>query len=360
MSSSAPTIRVAGTDPGTSSLDLVILEDSIVGEQCRLTPQQLQADPSLPVRWLTERGPFHLIAGPSGYGLPLVRAADGGERELVLMTLVRPDERGPEDARRQGVLGFSALVRALCASELPIVFLPGIVHLPTVPAWRKINRVDLGTADKLCVAALALAQRTRRLGGGYSAYNGCIVELGSAFTACLVLNGGRLVDGVGGTSGPVGWRSGGAWDGEVAYLLSPLQKRDLFAGGVASVADVSVGRQMFRESLVRAVAGLQAVTPFAEVVLSGRLLESEPELAAEVRTDLGRLAEVQLLESLPGAWVKHAALGAAVLADGLAGGHYAPLVEHLSLRAASGSVLDWLVHPRAGDLTLMRFDHQDR
>src|SRR5581483_10219900 len=193
-------LRVAGTDPGTSSLDVLIFEDGAVGEQCRFTPQQLQADPASPMRWLNERGPFHLIAGPSGYGLPLVRAADCTERDLALMTLVRPDERGPDDARRQGVLGFSSLVRTLCASDLPVVFLPGVIHLPTVPAHRKINRIDLGTADKLCVAALALAQRTRQLGIDSASYHGCVLELGSVFTAALVLSGGQIVDALGGTS----------------------------------------------------------------------------------------------------------------------------------------------------------------
>ena len=342
----AQPLRVAGTDPGTSSLDVLILEDGAVGEQCRFTPEQLQADPALPVRWLTERGPFQLIAGPSGYGLPLVRAADCTPRDLALMTLVRPDERGPDDARRQGVLGFSSLLRELMASKLPVVFLPGVIHLPTVPAHRKINRIDLGTADKLCVAALALAQRTRKLGMDVSAYHGCVVELGSAFTACLVLSGGRIVDGLGGTSGPPGWRGGGAWDGELAYLLSPLQKRDLFAGGVSSVSDAALGRRMFRESLIKAVAGLRSVSRLEEVVFSGRLLESEPVVSEEVANDFSLLGRAVFLESLPGAWVKHAAQGAAILADGLAGGNYAPLVEHLQLRAASGTVLDWICHPR--------------
>jgi predicted butyrate kinase (DUF1464 family) len=339
-------IRVAGTDPGTSSLDVVILEDGVVGDQCRFTPDQLQTDPSSPVRWLSERGPFDLIAGPSGYGLPLVRAADCTERDLALMTLVRPDERGPDDARRQGVLGFASLVRELRASNLPVVFLPGVIHLPTVLEHRKINRIDLGTADKLCVAALVLAQRPLRLGMELGEYYGCVVELGSAFTACLVLSKGRVVDGLGGTSGPPGWRGGGAWDGELAYLLSPLQKRDLFASGAGSVPDGSTGRRWFREALVKAVAGLQAVTKFDEVVLSGRLLESEPELAEQAALDLSLLSRVIALPSLPGAWVKHAAQGAAILADGVAGGTYAPLVEHLELKSAGGTVLDWLHHPR--------------
>jgi len=328
-------LRVAGADPGTSSLDWLILEDGVATEQCRFAPDQLQADVALPVRWLQERGPFTLIAGPSGYGLPLVLAADCIDDHLSQMTLTRPDEQRSGG----GVLGFTRLARALRDSGLPVVFLPGVIHLPTVPAQRKLNRIDLGTADKLCVAALAVAQRPEP--GTF-----CLVELGSAFSAGLVVAGGQIVDGVGGTSGPFGWRSGGAWDGESAYWLAPLAKRDLFAGGVQSAPDPVLGRLRFRESLLQTIAGLQAVTPFSEIVLSGRLLELEPVLIEVVAADLGRLARVSRLESLPGAWVKHAAQGAALLADGLAGGRYTPLVKRLRLEESAGTVLDWLTYRR--------------
>jgi predicted butyrate kinase (DUF1464 family) len=71
-----------------------------------------------------------------------------------------------------------------------------------------------------------------------------------------------------------------------------------------------------------------------------------------VTADLSLIVRVVYLESLPGAWVKHATQGAALLADGLAGGRYAPLVEHLKLKAASGTVLDWICHPRGASATL--------
>ena len=335
-------IRVAGCDPGTSSLDLVVLENGLVSDQHRFSPQELQADSTAPVRWLAEREPLAVIAGPSGYGLPLVAAKDCTDREIALLALVRRDERGVH----QGVAGFSALLRALCASSLRVVFLPGVIHLPTVPEHRKINRIDLGTPDKLCVAALALATRAV----DPTAYRACIVELGSAFTACVAIEGGRIVDGLGGTSGPCGWASGGAWDGELAYLLSPLRKGDLFAGGASFVPDAAIGRRMFLERLLTAVAGLRAVTPFEEIVLSGRLLEREPTLADDVAATLGAVGRVARLASLPGAWVKQAAQGAAIVADGLAGGRYAALVERLRLREAAGTVLDWIRHPREGEV----------
>src|SRR5262249_13059231 len=205
----------------------------------------------------------------SGYGLPLRQAGDCTETELALLSLVRPDDRG----RSQGVAGFSRVVRAFRDAPLPVVFLPGVIHLPTVPSHRKINRIDLGTPDKLCVAVLALQRWVERTHAALAGCSACVVELGTAFSACVVLSGGQVVHGLGGSSGPVGWGSSGCWDGETAYLLSPLGKRDLFSGGARFVPDRQEGVTLLRESLRQAVAGLQAVTPFTDVVLSGRLLE---------------------------------------------------------------------------------------
>src|SRR5215210_6736171 len=117
--------RVAGTDPGTSSLDVVVLDDGRVDDQARFLPEQLRADPGGVVAWLQARGPFDRVAGPSGYGLPLRDAAACGEGELALLALVRPEERG----QAQGVTRFLAVVRSFCASGLPVVFLPGVIHL---------------------------------------------------------------------------------------------------------------------------------------------------------------------------------------------------------------------------------------
>ena len=346
--------RVAGCDPGTSSLDVLVLHDGAVADQVRFTPDQLRSDPTAAVAWLRARGPFDLIAGPSGYGLPIVPAADCTDSHLALMSLVRPDER---DAAG-GVGGFSAVVRAFRDSGLPVVFLPGVVHLPTVPAHRKLNRIDLGTPDKLCVAALAVHQ----LGDEWTRDGPlCVVELGSGFTAALVVDEqGRVIDGVGGSAGPPGWQSPGAWDGELAYLCSPLRKADLFAGGAAAVPDPELRRAAFVEGLVRTVAGLcglhEATDRFEKIVLSGRLFAAEAGFVeslhlTETLAPFARSGyEVHTLTPLDGAWVKEAAQGAAVVADGLAGGRCRPLTDALRLRDAAGTVLDGLTHPRAAEV----------
>lgn len=346
--------RVAGCDPGTSSLDLLVLDDGVVTDQARFEPDALRAEPDLPVRWLGERGPFSLIAGPSGYGLPLVPASQCTESDIELMALVRPDER----ATARGVGGFSAVARAFRDSGLPVVFLPGVTHLPTVPIHRKLNKVDLGTPDKLCVAALAIHQALDTWTRGDPI---CVVELGTTFTAAIVVGErGEILDGVGGTGGPFGWQSAGAWDGEVAYLLSPLRKSDLFVGGATGIVDEEVRRDAYVESVVKVIAGLCGLFEpderFEKILLSGRLFSTAPSFVesqhlTEALTPFARSEyEVVGLPSLEGAWVKEAAQGAALIADGLAGGQFHPITDALRLREASGTVLDWLIHPRAAEV----------
>ncbi|GAC1464341.1 MAG: DUF1464 family protein [Isosphaeraceae bacterium] len=330
--------RVVGTDPGTSSLDLLLMVDGSVAGQARLTPESLRGDPQAITDVLAGWTPIDLIAGPSGYGLPLTRGEAFHDDALDLMSLVRPDER----SRDLGVVGFRSTVRAFVATGLPLVFLPGLIHLPTVPAHRKVNIIDLGTPDKLAVAALALRASAVE-GCDLTAATFAVVEIGSAFSAVLVVSGGQLVDASAGTRGPIGLRSGGCWDGEVACWRSPLSKDDLFRGGLRDLGPL--GLPAFRESLIKHVAGLRAVTPFDRLYLSGAGFD-RADIAATVTEALAPFGRLTPLPSLPSAWVKHAAQGSALLADGLAGGPNADLVTSLRLRESTGTALDWLYPPQ--------------
>lgn len=330
--------RVVGADPGTSSLDLLLLVDGLVADQARLTPEAQRLDPSLIPALLARWTPLDLITGPSGYGLPLLRGDSLTDKDLDLMALVRPDERGKD----LGVLGFRSWVRLFLDSGYPIVFLPGLIHLPTVPAHRKLNTIDLGTADKLAVAALALRQDAETHAGGLENSTFAVLEIGSSFTAILVVSHGRLVDASAGTRGPIGLGSSGAWDGEVAYWRSPLSKNHLFQGGLKDLG--AEGLDAFRESLLKHVSALRAVTPFDKIYLSGAGM-LQTEIANAAINALAPIALVSPLASLPDAWVKHSAQGAALLADGLAGGPNADLVASLRLHEASGTVLDYLRPP---------------
>ena len=70
-----------------------------------------------------------------------------------------------------------------------------------------------------------------------------LLGLGGAFSAAVAVHDGRIVDGAGGSAGPLGMRAAGALDGEVAFLAGTITKELLFTGGVESIVgrgDVSL------------------------------------------------------------------------------------------------------------------------
>jgi predicted butyrate kinase (DUF1464 family) len=320
--------RVIGIDPGTVSIDVCGLAGDAVFLDRAIETSAALSEPAAFLAMLYECAPIDLIVGPSGYGLPLVPGLELTEDDVRLAVLAESGDVG-------GLGGLSSLIRSLASSRLPVIFTPGVVHLASVPSYRKINRVDMGTADKVCAVALAIAEQCRRRSCAPGDVSLILLELGGAFTAAVAVTEGRIVDGLGGTSGPIGRRGSGAWDGEVAYLAEHVTKSMLFHGGTDS--DVA-----YIEGGLKAIAALMVSVPTpAEIVISGRLAaEFTPAFAARLRVP------VRALEGFA-TTAKHAAQGAALIANGLAGGTARELVDTLGLRDARGSALDYLtVIPR--------------
>lgn len=331
--------RVVGIDPGTVTIDACGLDDGRVVLDRSWPTAEVTADPDAFAHELKALGTPDLVVGPSGYGLPLVRAAEASEHDLRLAFLAPKGETG-------GIGGLRALARALAERGLPMWLVPGIIHLDTVPPHRKVNRVDLGTADKLCAAALGIHDQSARLACHPRETAFILLELGGAFTAAVAVQDGQVVDGIGGSAGPIGWQAAGALDAEVAVLAGRVTKGMLFHGGVTTVADAnrdapSVGFDAFIEGAAKAVRQLQVSAPLAaEVLVSGRL-GSDPAVRDRLAAALRDVGPVRALTGFA-AHAKQGAQGAALLADGLAGGGARELVETLRLRHASGTVLDHL------------------
>jgi len=347
--------RVVGIDPGTLSFDLFGLDDGRPFLDESLPSADVARSPTALIERLRAVSPLDLVVAPSGYGLPLVPVSQVTDDQLDLCILATAGDRDQPEL----VGALRPVVGLMRSLGLPGVLVPGVIQLPSVPSHRKVNRIDMGTADKVCAAALAIQDQVRRLGVAPAATNLILVELGGAFTAAVAVAEGRIVDGIGGTSGGLGYRALGTLDGEVAYALGRVRKATLFSGGVAFIAgepDLSPealatraaldGRarlawDAFLESVEKMVAALRVSAPAArEVILSGRL--TRVDLVVEALTArLSGGGPVRVLEGFT-ATGKEAAQGAALIADGLAGGGARALVEALGLRGASGTILDHL------------------
>ena len=345
--------RAIGIDPGTISFDLCGLEGDHLFLDETIPTEELASRPRALVDLLERAGPVDMVIGPSGYGLPWVSIQELDPQDKALLLLSRKRDKG----RATVIDGLGRVLGLLKASGLPIMLAPAVVHLPTVPAHRKVNRIDMGTCDKVCAVALGVYDQARRLDIPYNQTSFLYVEMGGAFTAIIAVKGGAIVDGMGGTSGSLGYLASGAMDGEIAYLLGDFPKGTLGSGGVAYVAGdpegsperlitrastdrrCSLAWDAFTESLVKGVASLMTVVPSPrEILLSGRLCRFPPILQ-RVEEALAPFAPVRRVRGFARV-AKEAAQGAALIAEGLAGGRNEALVDAMRLGEAEGTALD--------------------
>lgn len=345
--------RVVGIDPGTKSFDFFGLDgDTTILDKSILT-KDINEEPEIVAETIKSAEPT-LVVGPSGYGVPLTRIEDLGEEDLIFMTLTRKDDKS--------ILGLRRSIDILKKNRLPVFFIPGVIHLPTVPAYRKLNKIDLGTPDKVCCAALAIRYQADRLGIGYAETSFILLEMGYGFTAAIGVDRGEVVDGIGGTSGCSGFLSPGALDLELAILLGGLEKETLFRGGIGSLLDKggppeklfadrepSDAWHALLESAVKDVLMLTASILPKEILISGRLTKIEGVLG-ELSSKLGWVAPLRRVRGFPRAKAKEAAQGAALIADGLMGGKYRSLVDTMRIREARGTCLDYIRIRSPGEL----------
>ncbi|PCN50293.1 butyrate kinase [Candidatus Geothermarchaeota archaeon ex4572_27] len=362
-------MRSLGIDPGTGSFDLVVLDDGRVVYEESVDTAAVAAQPELLIGAIERAGEVDVIGGPSGYGVPVTRndeILDPWRFALEVLLLTREGDlrAGSGELGMKVYEALAKVVVELWRRRLPVLYIPSAVLLPTIPPHRKVNRLDMGTADKVAVAALGVVDQATRLGLDYEDVSFILVELGLGYTAVIAVDRGLIVDGMGGTMAPIGFLAAGAIDAELAVMGREWSRSDVFHGGVSDVCgsldlDEALRRyeegaqpcaaavEALLEGVVKAVRAMTATLPNPrEVLLSGRL-SRHPKLSRLVRERLERIAPVAQVRGLPGARLaKEAAQGYAVIADGLAGGPFKGLVEHMRIPDARGTVLDWAFHPR--------------
>ncbi len=342
-------MRVCGIDPGTGSFDFFAMDGEKVILDTTVPVHRVAENPVVLLDTVKGIFPLDMIVGPSGYGVPVTPIKDMTERELNLMV--------PDDKSIPLYDGIRMVLRLMKEEGFPLCFTPGVIHLPTVPLFRKANKMDMGTADKVCCVALAIRDQAEHYGIGYDKASFIMAEIGYAFNAVIAVDGGQIVDGVGGTSGGPGFITVGSMDSELAVRLGNFPGVVLFTGGAkdASGKDDFTPEEMAREPgkystswnmmLESILKGIMAMTVAVEkpkeILLSGRL-SAIPEIAGALSARLSRFGRVRPV-GRRAVVAKEAAEGACIIGEGLLGGQYQGIVEALQLRQASGTMYDYVL-----------------
>jgi predicted butyrate kinase (DUF1464 family) len=362
-------VLAIGIDSGTKTIDIYGFNDkdgsTII--DIAIPRDQITQSAKLVVEKLREvqaqEGKIDAIVGPSGYGMQLKLAQQATDQEIAQATFITESDV----KRRLRIVGLRELMQLLRgADDLNTFFTQGVIHLTTVPKYRKANRIDMGTSDKVLSVVLAVKDQSERLNIPYDQSSFILVEVGFGYTSAMAVKNGQIVDAMAGTAGFPSFLGSGFFDSEVAYAIAnatnDFSKQILFAGGVASFAKVDTskpleefientqnnpqfkeGLEMMLESVIKDVASLLPSTMPMEIILSGRFVRI-PQFLSALNGKFGEFFKhtrvkinVKVLET-HAKITKQAAEGAAIFANGLAGGKYGPLIDAMKLRLSEGSV----------------------
>ena len=272
-------MRFVGVDPGTLTYAVATVDE--LGNLIRyfeIPTDLVEKDVSKLIKSIENERPS-LIALPSGHGLPILSSKYIDDTAISLVALAEPWGAGP----------LRTFLRA--SARLPGVTVPGVVELDSVPEERKVNRIDMGTADKV---ASAFFYRTM-----FDSF--VLLEVGFSFASLIVVKDGLVIDGYGGTIVP-GPSSPGALDGEVVYLIcrfSKVTKATIYEGGSGDLTVATALAEHYSRKLD------------APIIVSGRRKWDVP---------VGEKMEFKFKES---------AVGSALIANALGGGVMRKYVEML-------------------------------
>lgn len=351
-------VKVIGIDPGSKSWDFFGLNNEELILDTSLPTKELIDEPQKAITIIKSVENIDLMVAPSGFGLPLKEVKDLTEKD-IFFTLLKFDQK-----EKNKLVGLGKVLRLIKAQNVPGIIVPGVKHLPTVPKYRKINKIDMGTADKICTAVTGIRDQMERFEVPPEETNFIMVEIGYGFTAVLAIENGQIIDGIGG-SNIMGFRACGALDGELAYLIKNIHKKNIYKGGVAYISGYSdlslkeiillaekdeqtkIALKAYLSSVKKAVFGISSSFSskhkIKEVMLAGRGANLT-YLKDKMIRGLNDIAPVRIMKSYSQI-AKRAAQGAAFIANGILGGQFEPIMNNLKIRDAKGSVLDDIFIP---------------
>ncbi len=143
-------------------------------------------------------GKIDAIVGPSGYGMGLKKAQISTDEEIAEATFVTE----ADVKRRLRIIGLRELMLLLrSAKDLNTWFTQGVIHLITVPKFRKVNRIDMGTSDKVLSVVLGVKDQAERLKIPFDKTSFFLIEVGFGYTSAIAVKNGQIVDAMAGTAG---------------------------------------------------------------------------------------------------------------------------------------------------------------
>ncbi|MHA1473283.1 MAG: DUF1464 family protein [Promethearchaeota archaeon] len=304
--------KVLGIDPGSLTWDFFALKGKDVILDKSISTIEVIEEPFKAISIIKSIKNLDLIVAPSGFGLPLKYVRDITENDIFL-TLLKFDKK-----EREQLVGLGEVLRLINTENLPGIIIPGVKHLPTIPRYRKINKIDMGTADKLCTVVTGIRDQIERLKIPPANANFIMVEIGFGFSAVVAVENGQVIDGIG--------------DLNLSQFTNLVQ--DDHQTKLAFHAYIS--------DLIKAIFAIS--TSFSnrdqitESLLAGRGATNHI-IKDEITTKLDGSFTVKLMRSYASI-SKHAAQGAAFIANGLLDGEFGSIVNTLKIKEAKGSVLD--------------------
>lgn len=351
-------LTALGVDPGSKSWDFFALKGKEIILDTSIPSKEIVQEPQKAINLIRTIENLDLMVAPSGFGLPLKDVKDLTEKD-IFFTLLKFER---EDQKK--LLGLGEILRLIKAEPTKAVIVPGVKHLPTVPNYRKINKIDMGTADKLCTAVVGIRDQIETYQIKPEESNFIMVEIGYGFTAVLAIENGQIIDGIGG-SNIMGFRACGSLDGELAYLIKNIHKENIYKGGVASIAgysdlslkeitllaendeQVKTALKAYISSVKKAVFGISSSfsekNKIKEVLLAGRGADLR-YVNDRIEKGLSDVAPVRIMKTYSQI-AKRAAQGATFIANGLLGGRFKHIIDNLKIKQASGSILDNIFIP---------------
>ncbi|MFX0029272.1 MAG: DUF1464 family protein [Candidatus Hermodarchaeota archaeon] len=358
-----------GIDPGSKSWDFFGLDNDEIILDTSIPSKEIIQEPQKAIDIIQSIENIDMMVAPSGFGLPLKDVKELTEKD-IFFTLLKFKQ---EDQKK--LLGLGEILRLIKAEPVKAVIVPSVKHLPTVPKYRKINKIDMGTADKLCTAVVGIRDQTETYQIIPEESNFILVEIGYGFTAVLAVENGQIIDGIGG-SNIMGFRACGSLDGELAYLIRNINKENIYKGGVASIAgffdlslkeiallvehdaQVKTALKAYISSVKKAVFGISSSfskkDKIKEILLAGRGANLR-YIENRIKKGLQDVAPVRIMKTYSQI-AKRAAQGATFIANGLLGGSFKHIIDNLKIKEASGSILDDIFIPFDKDKLMSDLD----